>query len=1486
MNFATSSSSPGGNTSWDAHYRRKGRTRERFDYAHTSEELSPELPQEYKYGYEYTSSGGHPRTMTMSADPTPQYHHQNPSGGVGSAAASVSTNNSKNRATCLNMFNPGEDAGPPPSTVMSDADFQYYSQEQQERRLTYGLSAGAYTYSHDDMSYGTGRQRAVATTNSGPGNGRSLTPTRLRYGHGLTSTLPQHSYRSTTMEAAATTTATQHSSHRSRGASREAKSSILQPDRSRYTQQDYLKENLIMYGEGLQDAPSASTGLSQEELLQRKRREETWKKRREKRHHKKNRVVNLPSSLFSTHSSRQQEQPQYQQQHMQLQRQMQPQPSAYTSTNVSNERFSEDALPLTGNGSDQLPVAEFAARGGGGASSDDKATAIGSNTFSGGKGVRGLMMRRQRSDHSSSGRRWKILPNLAGAAKSESVQSENTGRKQDPPAASASSRTKYPRDPPSVHSGKGASVSGDSKGSRGEEVQLENPSADDFDRFMENPDLMLSTQATPSISYEPATHNQKHDYLASKAVKRNSPPRPSYASFSPKSEYSISHDPYPSNGNPADVNDVSPTSVMDVRPRDGSVGVRWSQNLTEQQFLSPESSKLDPFGSDPIRNGSHSKPKSILRKGSARHMAGSARGTQDFLPYDEAKEYPSGEFPKKVSRKNENLSSSDGGPCLPRSSSPVDFVDGDGRSVSPIVISESPSADDDFPRDPDSWTTERKWDRQAALNEKDGVPQFEGSFLPENPNPVVEDGSGQLSNSYVDFIEAVASVVIQTKVRQLLARIRVENMRSQRTSIGQDRGAVLPARPTTSRERRSHAMTQKARNAYRPKTSPKNEAALDFYTLAAIRIQAIFRGWWVRDCLAVDNYCATMIQKTYRGWRAVDAVITRVYCVIRIQSIMRGFLSRKQLQYTSPEHDYRDVAATMIQAQWRSFSCEMKFLRFYEDLLIVQSVVRGWITRRLIRLWLMAHNQNIPRTLNESTGNPSDSTNSRLDQLTPPRTPSKSRAEISPSYQPHIEYMRQTLTPESVPDQEPSVKAVPLRRDLGKSHSVTEDLLAKITPSKTSADGVEKYNPTIETAKVSRWQGSRSRGSGTHSQDHRHEGESRGTAAASRSEIEQRRKVKELETKARQDEEKRRKEAQATELAELEFRRKRMAMKAEARKQEKPSPEERNVDFAPVAFDCLPHHEEKKDSDSVLQSAPSSGQSQLDSDREKTDGSISNTASSPSNRTKTNFGPWQLKKRSVAPTSAYYKSTETPSSLQDQDEEPKTTKNDHMTNSANDVDSPLGEDQASGEKYGSRPPFTQIAHDTSAMKQQLFTSVENETRGDKQEVSSTDVEEMNSIVGKSSTCIPKQVSDESKQSESHTTATLSENNVVSQALGTPAGKAPKHSVVENAKSKDVDVSALTDPTASPSTVATPSSTKRLNHYQEQMRSNRSESEQKRLDEMRSIFQKAGLMSRTKLSAKEKYARKNVAEDQASAQDLLVSWQAKDQTQRETTGKLF
>ena len=151
-----------------------------------------------------------------------------------------------------------------------------------------------------------------------------------------------------------------------------------------------------------------------------------------------------------------------------------------------------------------------------------------------------------------------------------------------------------------------------------------------------------------------------------------------------------------------------------------------------------------------------------------------------------------------------------------------------------------------------------------------------------------------------------------------------------------------------------------------------DKVAQDMYELAAIQIQSVYRGFWVRDCLDVDHYCATVLQRMYRGlqcrknyardiWRIVlvqswcrrnsvrESAANILAHAIVIQSAVRAHVARKRFRlYREKNLLSRHAAATSIQSRWRSFVCEAHFIRELVDVLIVQTVVRKWIARQRV----------------------------------------------------------------------------------------------------------------------------------------------------------------------------------------------------------------------------------------------------------------------------------------------------------------------------------------------------------------------------------------------------------------------------------------------------------------------------------------------------------------------------------------------------------
>ena len=233
-------------------------------------------------------------------------------------------------------------------------------------------------------------------------------------------------------------------------------------------------------------------------------------------------------------------------------------------------------------------------------------------------------------------------------------------------------------------------------------------------------------------------------------------------------------------------------------------------------------------------------------------------------------------------------------------------------------------------------------------------------------------------SAYV-FIETVAAIVIQTAVRQFLAVLYLDSLRQTRDSfevaqrvLSIEEGCLEESMNTCSRTTSSLENEQNDYSYENLIEDDLDRAAQDMYELAAIQIQSAYRGFWVRDCVDVDHYCATALQRMYRGLRcrrdyarerrrivlvqswfrrnsARDHAANILAYAIVIQSAVRAFIIRKSYRrYCEHKLFIRHAAATIIQARWRSFVCEAHFIRSLVDVLIVQTVVRKWIARQKV----------------------------------------------------------------------------------------------------------------------------------------------------------------------------------------------------------------------------------------------------------------------------------------------------------------------------------------------------------------------------------------------------------------------------------------------------------------------------------------------------------------------------------------------------------
>jgi len=245
------------------------------------------------------------------------------------------------------------------------------------------------------------------------------------------------------------------------------------------------------------------------------------------------------------------------------------------------------------------------------------------------------------------------------------------------------------------------------------------------------------------------------------------------------------------------------------------------------------------------------------------------------------------------------------------------------------------------------------------------------------------------------FVLAVAAVVIQTAVRRFLAEIAAEE---RRYAV-----IVIQTALCNWMARKSYPYRFESSSLVSNKIGPQQRATTkrvmfeddynEFCHFAATEIQRCYRGWWARDGIEVDHFAATTIQRIFRGWWVREGLDVDRYCAVEIQRIVRGYLCRMRYIYDryciivtqSVVRRYlafytsavrlanilyiqaiwrgymvraelrryvrsgQEVAATFIQSQWRCYDAQMNYINTLADILIVQSVIRRWLTIRKTR---------------------------------------------------------------------------------------------------------------------------------------------------------------------------------------------------------------------------------------------------------------------------------------------------------------------------------------------------------------------------------------------------------------------------------------------------------------------------------------------------------------------------------------------------------
>ena len=178
-----------------------------------------------------------------------------------------------------------------------------------------------------------------------------------------------------------------------------------------------------------------------------------------------------------------------------------------------------------------------------------------------------------------------------------------------------------------------------------------------------------------------------------------------------------------------------------------------------------------------------------------------------------------------------------------------------------------------------------------------------------------------------DFLKIVAAIVIQTFFRRHLAY--------KKTMVRY--AAVLTIQNFL------HGILERKRSRKRA----LQQAAFQFYDLAAVQIQKTWRGWWVRDCINVESYCATSIQRVFRSYIARKKYEACIRQIVFLQRATRSFLHNR-------EKKCMHKAASDIQSRWRAYSTRNTYHKTVDSIITIQRFTRERIeVKRQQRLHIL-----------------------------------------------------------------------------------------------------------------------------------------------------------------------------------------------------------------------------------------------------------------------------------------------------------------------------------------------------------------------------------------------------------------------------------------------------------------------------------------------------------------------------------------------------
>jgi hypothetical protein len=260
--------------------------------------------------------------------------------------------------------------------------------------------------------------------------------------------------------------------------------------------------------------------------------------------------------------------------------------------------------------------------------------------------------------------------------------------------------------------------------------------------------------------------------------------------------------------------------------------------------------------------------------------------------------------------------------------------DGGSGPLSPIDEIGMPRGQLNFQQDAE-WEPDEKPPSKRDIQKGRASEDLKGRVIdlsaPSSKREKAETPRITFQDAEFGFIEAVAAVVIQTFIRRYLAyktaTIRyeaaltvkdfvIESTQAKREAREQEEELEFAQRQAEAEAEKREKILAKANEQARMLSEAdaaaiaeaENECLqqqgvlrnpprvnLSEEELAAIKIQAAFRGWWVRDCLSVDNYCATLIQQAVRGYLRRMQYEFDFYRIVIVQSAVRRFLAKRKV---------------------------------------------------------------------------------------------------------------------------------------------------------------------------------------------------------------------------------------------------------------------------------------------------------------------------------------------------------------------------------------------------------------------------------------------------------------------------------------------------------------------------------------------------------------------------------------------------------------